>query len=42
MDAIQHGHPPITSGVDNIGTLQLVHGAYTSAQRGMSINPSDL
>jgi len=42
MDAIQHGHPPITSGADNIGTLQLVHGAYASAQRGVSINPTDL
>ncbi|MFM7677780.1 MAG: Gfo/Idh/MocA family protein [Roseiflexaceae bacterium] len=42
MDAIASGHPAVTSAADNIGTLQLVHGAYASASQGRSIRPADL
>jgi predicted dehydrogenase len=42
MESIQSGHPAVTSASDNIGTLQLVHGAYASASQGRSIRPADL
>ncbi|MFN5927976.1 MAG: gfo/Idh/MocA family oxidoreductase, partial [Roseiflexaceae bacterium] len=42
MESLATGTPPVTSAADNIGTLQLVHGAYASAQQGRSICPADL
>ena len=42
MNAIQSGIAPVTSARDNIATLQLVHGAYRSAQQGRTIAPDSL
>lgn len=42
MESLASGRAPITSATDNIGTLQLVHGAYASAHQGRSLRPTDL
>ena len=34
-DCLQAGREPETSGLDNLKTLELVFGAYESAQTGM-------
>ena len=37
MQAIQHGGEPLTSGLDNLGTLQTVFASYESAATGCSV-----
>lgn len=42
MKSLQTGEPPITSGEDNLRTLQLVFAAYQSIQEHRAISPSEI
>ena len=42
VDCIERGVDPHTSGADNLKTLALVEAAYESAERGATINLSDV
>jgi predicted dehydrogenase len=42
MEAIQTGGEPLTSAVDNLGTLRMVEAAYRSMREQRSVRPSDI
>lgn len=42
MEAIQSGGKPLTSGADNLGTLQTVFAAYRSAAEGRTITLTEI
>ena len=42
IEAIQTGGEPLTSGADNLKTLQLVHAAYRSAADGRAVTPAEI
>jgi predicted dehydrogenase len=42
MEAIQTGGEPLTSGADNLKTLQVVHGAYRSAAEHRAVEPAEI
>lgn len=42
MEAIQHDSEPVTSGADNLGTLQTVFAAYRSAAEGRFVALSEI
>lgn len=42
MEAIQTGGDPLTSGADNLKTLQVVHAAYRSAAEHRTVEPAEI
>lgn len=42
MESLQTGKPPLTSGDDNLRTLQLVFAAYKSMQEKRSVSPDEI
>jgi predicted dehydrogenase len=42
MEAIQTGGEPLTSGADNLKTLQVVHAAYRSAAEHRAVAPDEI
>jgi predicted dehydrogenase len=42
MEAIQTGAEPLTSGADNLKTLQVVHAAYRSAAEHRAVAPDEI
>jgi len=42
MEAIQTGGEPLTSGADNLKTLQVVHAAYRSAAEHRAVEPAEI
>jgi predicted dehydrogenase len=41
VDCLQTGQPPETTGADNLRTLELVFGAYTSAEEKVAYQPQE-
>jgi predicted dehydrogenase len=42
MEALQTGKPPVTSGDDNLRTLQLVFAAYKSMEEKRAVSPQEI
>ncbi len=42
MESLQTGKPPVTSGADNLRTLQLVFAAYKSMAEKRAVRPSEI
>jgi len=42
MTAIQTGRQPLTSGRDNLGTLQTVFASYRSAEEGRVVSLAEI
>ena len=42
MEAIQTGGEPLTSAMDNLGTLRVVEAAYRSMREARSVSPSEI
>ena len=42
MQSIETGKPPVTSGEDNLRTLQLVFAAYKSMDEKRAVSPSEI
>jgi predicted dehydrogenase len=42
MESLQTGNPPVTSGEDNLRTLQLVFAAYRSMEEKRAVSPDEI